>query len=125
MQACFKKTMKIAKSKNFQSAARTIRYDFFVKVAKKTKISTILMAHNLDDFVETAYMLQQRKSKSLFYGIRSRFKYEGVIIDRPLIGFRKNMLEQYCIKHNVPYGIDETNLADCYERNKVRKIISK
>jgi tRNA(Ile)-lysidine synthase len=27
----------------------------------------------------------------------------------------------YCRENNVPYGIDETNETDIYERNRIRK----
>ncbi|GHU48015.1 hypothetical protein FACS1894218_3800 [Bacilli bacterium] len=69
----YKKYHKI--SRNFQTVARLIRYDFFEYVSKKNKISTILIAHNQDDFLETALMQKQKKSISPFYGINEFSKY--------------------------------------------------
>lgn len=112
-------------SNNFENVARQIRYEFFLEVSKKTKINTILIGHNLDDFVETAYMQFKRKSKSLYYGIKKKSNYKELKIERPLLHIRKKSLEQYCIDNSVSFGIDETNLSDEHERNKVRKIISK
>lgn len=112
------------KQHNFQTVARIIRYEFFLKVAHKTKKKKILIAHNLDDFAETAYMQQIRSSNSLFYGIAKNNYYNDLLIERPLINKRKQALEDYCIKHKIPYGIDETNSMDIYERNKIRKLIS-
>lgn len=32
----------------------------------------------------------------------------------------KKALEEYCLDHGVPYGIDESNLTDDYARNRIR-----
>jgi tRNA(Ile)-lysidine synthase len=113
------------KSKNFQTLARLIRYDFFVKCAKRAKCEKLLIAHNADDFCETAMMQQLKKSKALFYGIKSKSHYQDLIIVRPLIHFRKVTLLEYCRHKKIPYGIDESNLGDDYLRNRLRKKISK
>ncbi len=113
------------KSNNFQTIARLIRYDFFSNISKKIKINQILIAHNLDDFVETAYMQFKRNTKCLFYGIPKKSKYKNLLISRPLLNKRKKELENYCLSKSIPFGIDETNLTNMYERNIVRKEINK
>jgi tRNA(Ile)-lysidine synthase len=110
---------------NFQSKARKIRYDFFVKTAKELGADTLYIAHNKDDFVETAIMQMNKKSKSLFYGIAKDGAYHDLLIKRPLINIRKQSLENYCISNHIPYGIDESNLTDLYTRNIIRKKIKK
>jgi tRNA(Ile)-lysidine synthase len=70
---------------NFQTIARMIRYDFFIKIAAKYKLSTILIAHNKDDFLETALMQKKRNSKTLFLGIQKKSKYKNIQIYRPLL----------------------------------------
>ena len=109
---------------NFQSLARKIRYDFFVKMSQKYKTDTILMAHHIDDFLESAYMQKFKKSKALFYGIQKYSKYQDINIYRPfLFEFRKNTLQRMCDEYKIPYAIDSSNDSDIYERNRVRKII--
>ena len=109
---------------NFQSLARKIRYDFFVEISKKYKVDTILMAHHIDDFLETAYMQKTKKSKALFYGIQKHSNYKDINIYRPfLFEFRKNTLQRMCDEYKIPYAIDSSNTSDIYERNRVRKII--
>lgn len=120
-----KSEYKSAKSNNFQTIARLIRYEFFCSTSKKIKNNNLLVAHNLDDFVETAYMQLKRKSNTLFYGIPKNSIYKNLIISRPLLNKRKKELEQYCLSNNIPYGVDETNLTNVYERNIVRKEIAK
>jgi tRNA(Ile)-lysidine synthase len=70
---------------NFQTVARMIRYDFFIKNVKKHKADAILVAHNKDDFLETAFLQMKRKSKTLFLGIEKNSMYKGVKIYRPLL----------------------------------------
>lgn len=109
---------------NFQSLARKIRYDFFVQTAKKYDVDTIITAHHIDDFLETAYMQKVKKSKALFYGIQKHSSYQNINIYRPfLFEFRKNTLQRMCDEYKIPYAIDSSNSSDIYERNRVRKII--
>jgi len=124
---CTDKVYKKYKKKdhNFQHIARKIRYDFFVKMGIKYGCNTLLVAHNLDDSIETAYMQMTKKSKSLFFGIKKENYYDGLRILRPLLKYRKIELENYCKKNHIPYGVDESNFMDIYERNRVRKYLAK
>ena len=110
---------------NFQNAARLIRYDFFVDCANKTGLTNLLVAHNKDDFLESALMQKQRKSKTLFFGIKTFSLYKNVNIFRPLIDIWKKDILEYCKANNIIFGIDETNLSTIYDRNVIRKKISK
>ena len=111
------------KNENFQSLARKIRYDFFSEVAKIENCFNLLVAHNKNDFLETAYMQVSKKSKSLFYGIKFKSFYRDLTIYRPLIRISKNTLEKYCILNSINYAIDSSNLFQVYSRNKIRKTI--
>lgn len=118
------KTYENNKKLNFQTLARQIRYNFFLKICKKEQNMNLLIAHNLNDHLETAYMQFSRNSRSLFYGIVEKSNYLGLKIKRPLIRLQKSTLERYCKQKDVKYAIDHTNSSDMYERNRVRKIIS-
>lgn len=110
---------------NFQNLARQIRYDFFYETAKKYLTKKIILAHHLDDYLETAYYQKQRHSKSLYYGIDPHSMYRDLKICRPfLLKFRKSFLEQYCIDLKIKFFYDLSNFEDIYERNKIRKIIN-
>ncbi|MCQ3908372.1 MAG: tRNA lysidine(34) synthetase TilS [Mycoplasmoidaceae bacterium] len=112
-------------TKNFQNFARQIRYQFFVQCGKDFKCNNMLIAHNLNDFLETAIMQENRNSLNFFYGIKSTNKFESLNIYRPLINEFKNDLEKYCQKHGISYAIDSSNALDIYERNRIRKQLSK
>lgn len=55
-----------------------------------------------------------------WYGLKYRTKRQDLIIERPLLGWRKQDLEDYCRRNQVPFGIDESNLTDAYARNRIR-----
>ena len=113
-----------ATEKNFQTLARDLRYNFFVKIASKYQIFNLLIAHQFDDFLETAIMQKNKKSMNFYYGIKKINHYKNLIIYRPLINKTKKSLEKYCQKHNINYALDWTNETDMYDRNKVRKILA-
>ncbi len=123
---CYVKEVKYLdndKNENFQSLARKIRYDFFNEVAEIENCFNLLVAHNKNDFLETAYMQVNKKSKSLFYGIKFKSFYKKLTIYRPLIRIQKNTLEKYCILNSINYATDSSNLFQVYSRNKIRKAI--
>lgn len=109
---------------NFQDLARKIRYDFFLETAKNNQLDTILIAHQKNDWLETAYIQEQKHSKSLYYGILKYGSYADLKIIRPLINCYKDTLQKYCQKNHIPFAIDNTNDLDIYQRNQVRKIIN-
>lgn len=111
--------------KNFESWARKTRYDFFVTIANKTNIHDILIGHNLNDWLETAIMQENKKVKTFYYGIKQSNNINGLNIFRPFINKTKKELQQYCDQNNIEYGIDETNFDLTYQRNKIRNEISK
>ena len=92
--------------KNFQTLARDLRYNFFVKIANKYKIFNLLIAHQFDDFLETAIMQQNKKSMNFYYGIKKINHYKNLIIYRPLINKTKKSLEKYCKEKNITYALD-------------------
>lgn len=111
---------------NFQMWARDYRYDFFNHVAKIYGTNNILMAHQLDDYLETAIMQSQRGSTPFYFGIRAIMNEKGLRVIRPLLKYTKQDLVNYCHDNGVEYGIDESNLEDHYTRNIIRhKIIEK
>lgn len=118
------KTYENNKNVNFQALAREIRYNFFLKTCKKEQNMNLLVAHHLNDHLETAYMQFSRNSRALYYGILEKSNYLGLNIKRPLIRLQKSTLERYCHQNNIKYAIDSTNSLDIYERNRVRKLIS-
>lgn len=105
---------------NFQAWAREIRYDFFAKCVRETNADALLVAHHMDDLLET-YIMQTRKNKLLnYYGIKSQTTIKKVKVLRPLLSYEKKELYDYCLDNNVPFSLDVSNDSDMYTRNKIR-----
>ena len=105
---------------NFQDNARKARYSYFEKLCRKNRLDEVLIAHNMDDFIET-YLMQKEKNLGVsYYGIKQRNIINGVNVFRPLLNTEKKKLEKYCIENKIEYGIDESNLSDVYTRNRIR-----
>lgn len=105
---------------NFQAFAREERYRFYKELLDEYKAEGVLLAHHLDDHLETYLMQKQRKSLGEWHGIKEKTEVFGCPIFRPLLSFTKVQLEMYCRKYHVDFGIDESNLTNDYTRNKIR-----
>ncbi|QKT05735.1 tRNA lysidine(34) synthetase TilS [Mycoplasma sp. OR1901] len=111
---------------NFQDWARNERYNFFKKVYDEEKCNVLLIAHNLDDFLETSILQLNSGRKPLYYGIKKSNNIFGMKIIRPLL-FRyfKNSIEKRCVSKEIPFHIDYTNKTNKYSRNKIRNSLKK
>ena len=111
---------------NFQAWARKIRYEFFKEQYDKYAAKGLFIAHQKDDLLETYIMQKRRHNIVSYFGIKDETEILGMQILRPLLDFRKQELEDYCIEHHVFYSIDSSNLSNDYTRNKIRhEIVSK
>lgn len=105
---------------NFQAYAREFRYDFFKELAVKHHCEGVLVAHQLDDLIETYLIQQERKQVPMVYGLANKTTINGLKIVRPLLAMSKAACREYCIEHQVPFGDDESNFSDDYTRNRIR-----
>jgi tRNA(Ile)-lysidine synthase len=106
---------------NFESNARTIRYDFFEQLIKEHKYKNLLTAHHLGDRFE--WMLMQFckgagcAELAGMNAIESRGKYTLL---RPLLHLEKQELLSYLNANNLNYFEDESNKDEKYKRNEFR-----
>lgn len=105
---------------NLEAECRRIRYEFFAQLVDTFKYDAVLVAHNQDDHIETYLMQKKRQNLVTFYGIQEKTTINGVTIIRPLLGYTKNELLNYCHDNNVPFSLDSTNTDERYLRNKIR-----
>ena len=111
---------------NFEAFAREQRYNFYAELLEKYHGEAVLLAHHLDDHLETYLMQKQRHSEGKVWGIQACTIIKGCRILRPLLSMSKQDVMDYCHRYQVPYGVDETNLSDDYTRNRIRhQIIEK
>jgi tRNA(Ile)-lysidine synthase len=110
---------------SLEEAARKRRYDFLYRVARKYSSQFIAVGHHADDQVETMFMhLMRGSGLSGLAGMKEiavipEFDTEIKIL-RPLLSFWRYEIEDYCTKFNLGYVVDETNLSNLYERNRIR-----
>ena len=105
---------------NFQAEARKARYSFFSELCLIRNLDYVLIAHQLDDLLETYLMQKEKKLGVAYYGLKPSNVIYGARVLRPLLDYEKKQLVEYCEANNIPYGIDESNLSDDYERNRIR-----
>lgn len=117
---CYVKRQKKPCKGNFQAFARAERYHFYHELLEKYHGDAILLAHHLDDHLETYLMQMERGSKGVYYGIQEETVLYDCKVLRPLLSYTKQELLAYCIEHQVPYGFDESNFTDDYTRNRIR-----
>lgn len=108
------KNKKVGKS---EDKLRAIRYDFFEKVSKKYKASSIAVGHNLNDQAETVLMRIIRGT-----GLRGlgAIKFKNGNIIRPLLNIPRKEILAYLRKNKLSYRIDKSNLTNDFTRNKIR-----
>jgi tRNA(Ile)-lysidine synthase len=100
-----------------EETARTMRYDFFRRVAKKTGAVRIATAHTADDNAETVLMRLARGTG--LKGLQGIPPVRGRII-RPMLRMTRYEVEQYLSAMGVGHVEDSTNFEDIYTRNKIR-----
>ena len=105
---------------NFQSFARKYRYDFFKSVCNEFGYDGVMVAHHMDDLLETYIMQRDKKLSVDYYGLREFIVMDGLNVYRPLLSYEKKQLLSYCDDNGIDYGIDESNLSDDYSRNRIR-----
>lgn len=100
-----------------QEAARDLRYTWFNKICKENNYSSIAVAHNNDDNIETFFI-------NLFRGAGVKglkgipVKRQNII--RPLMFATRAQIEKYAQEHNLVFREDSSNKSDDYLRNKIR-----
>lgn len=105
---------------NFQNYARSVRYSFFKELIQKYNANGVMVAHHLDDDLETYIMQKQKKVTGTNIGISREIVIDGIKVFRPLLSESKKSLLEYCEMHGIEFGIDESNLKPTYARNAIR-----
>lgn len=112
-------------STNIQEKARNARYELMTRVCHKLNITTLLTAHHLDDTIET-YLMRKTRNSSVFGLSSSTANFlNDIRIIRPLYNIYKSDIIDYLHKNNITWSEDESNQLDKYERNRVRKYVTK
>ncbi|MCI8560331.1 MAG: tRNA lysidine(34) synthetase TilS [Dorea sp.] len=100
-----------------EEAGREVRRDCFMEVMEEQNGTCIATAHHRNDNAETVlWNLCRGTGLKGMGGISPK---NGVWI-RPLLNQERTDIESYLKKRGISYCTDETNLQDCYTRNRIR-----
>lgn len=114
------------KNHNFQEEARVLRQKFFYEIMDKEKAKVLMLAHHLNDDIETMMMRIIRGSSLKGYaGMDEYTLQEGRIVLRPFLKVLKKDIMAYAKEHKIIYYEDRTNNEDHYTRNRIRHHIVK
>ncbi|MGI6339601.1 MAG: tRNA lysidine(34) synthetase TilS [Bacteroidales bacterium] len=105
---------------SIEMAARELRYKWFETIRAENAFSSVAVAHNLNDNIETILLnLVRGTGIAGLTGIKPR---NGNII-RPLLFASRQKIRDYCIQGKIPYREDLSNADTKYHRNKIRNLV--
>lgn len=102
---------------SIQMAARTLRYEWFEKLAETHRYDYILTAHHKDDNLET-FLINLTRGTGLD-GLTGIPQKNDKIV-RPLLHFSRKEIETYAIENKMKWREDQSNKSTKYYRNKIR-----
>ena len=114
-------TLAKERGQSLEEAAREVRYAFFTDLMREREIPLLLTAHHADDHLETVlFRLSRGTGLSGLCGIAPIRSFgEGYLV-RPLLGFTKKEILQYCKEQGLDFVTDSTNADTTYARNRIR-----
>lgn len=107
---------KVPSGRSTEDFWREKRYEFFSRFAR----GPVVTAHHLDDAVETWMFTAVHGKPRLIPQIRS-IPDSDLIVIRPFLSTRKEVLVDWCDRKEVPYVIDPTNETGSNARAKMRR----
>ncbi len=116
--------LKAGSNAGIEASLRRLRYRVFADVAGQIGASTVAVAHQADDQVETVLMHLLRGS-----GLRglSGMPWRGPLpghhertLIRPLLGVTRAEIDAYCAEYGLQPRVDATNSDVTFLRNRLR-----
>ena len=101
-----------------QAGARSVRYDFFSRVATVIGAARVALGHHADDQAETILLNFLRGTG--IGGLGGMRPVRDKFYIRPLLGVRRREIEAYCHRQGLEYCLDTSNFKPTYTRNRVR-----
>ncbi|MBU3660518.1 MAG: tRNA lysidine(34) synthetase TilS [Flavobacteriales bacterium] len=105
---------------NLQNEARKVRYDFFKQELNKVSNSKLVLAHHLNDQLET-FFLQLLRNSGLA-GLSGMSQAKNKLL-RPLLNFKKEEIYSVAIERKINWREDKSNSKNDYSRNRLRNEI--
>ena len=107
-----------------EMAARKLRHEFFARIAREQKFSTVALAHHADDQVELFFLRLLRGAGGAgLAGMKWRSPSpadKSVSLVRPLLGFSKADILAHARAEKIRFRHDATNFSPDMLRNRIR-----
>ncbi len=104
-------------SRGIEEVAREKRYAFFNALCNIYKTNKVVLAHHLDDKIETFFFHLARGTK--LTGLINMTEFSWWII-RPLLHISKSEISQYVTKNHIEFRVDQSNFDTTFTRNFLR-----
>lgn len=109
------------KGLSLEMAAREARYEFFLRMAKKTGARTVATAHTADDQAETVLLkLARGAGRSGLSGIASDIVLNGLRVVRPMLNITRDEIITFLNENQFSWREDVSNSDLSFLRNRVR-----
>lgn len=105
---------------SLEMACRELRYDWFIRVAKKERLTMIALGHHGDDNVET-FLLNILRGCGIG-GAKGIPPTRGIFV-RPMLCLTRREILEYLRLNGIRYVTDSSNHSNDFRRNKLRNII--
>lgn len=105
---------------SLELAARTLRYDFFARMAERHKARDIYLAHHADDQAET--ILANICRGTGIGGLKGMLEESpnAPVLRRPLLAVSRRDLAAYAADHRLKWREDASNTSPAHRRNRLR-----
>ena len=108
-----------------EAVARELRHSFFVSLSNRLSCHTVVLAHHLDDQVETFFIRLFRGAGNRGLAgmsvLSSSHLDPEVRLVRPLLELRRIEIEAYAQEMGINHREDESNNDTRFLRNKIRQ----
>ena len=114
-------TIEARKVAHTEAAARRARQMFFERVAKRTGITTLVLAHTADDQAETFLLrLLRGAGPTGLAGIWPDRQIGKLRVVRPMLDVSRKEVLKYLSAHGLKYREDASNADRRFLRNRIR-----
>lgn len=111
-----------AEKRNLEAVARSLRYEFLLKVAETRGANFVFTAHTLDDQAETILMRLIRGAGA--EGLRGIHQIvalkDNVSLIRPMLEITRAQVIEHCEYYELAFRSDSSNFMVDLTRNRVR-----
>jgi tRNA(Ile)-lysidine synthase len=109
--------------KHREAEARTARYAFFAKAARRLRCPHLILAHHADDQVETFLLQLLRGAGAAGRGMEPMAKRDGLVLHRPWLGVWRKEIMVYARREKFAWREDATNRDPRHRRNLIRQTV--